>query len=182
MQEDRVLKLERWTTQYVELEDRMRLNALSSQGEVMVLWLTQRLLIRLVPYFCQWLEAQSDIPSAVQSVHHGFAQQAAQLSLQQSTEPEVQVPTEAGGVQAPALLVYGVEVSKIEGHITLGFKDAQGQVHAQLPLPAQALRQWLQILHSQYIAAQWPTTGWPEWLLEHAALTSAAPSGSVLLH
>lgn len=177
-----MFKLERWTTQYVELEDRMRLNALSSQCEAMVLWLTQRLLIRLVPYFCQWLEAQSDIPSAVQSVHHGFAQQAAQLSLQQSTEPEVQVPTEAGGVQTPALLVYGVDVSKIEGHITLGFKDAQGQVHAELPLPAQALRQWLQILHSQYIAAQWPTTGWPEWLLEHAPLTSAAPNSSVLLH
>lgn len=135
-----------------------------------------------IPYVCHWLETQSALPQTVQRVHHSFAQQAAQFALQQSKEPEVQHPSETDNVQSPVVLVYGVEITKIEDHLALCLKDVHGHVHAELSMPAQALRQWLHILRAQYTKAQWHMTDWPEWLLEHSAITPQAPSGSALLH
>lgn len=40
--------LQRITTQYIEVEDRLRLTGELAPGEVVVLWLTQRLMHRLI--------------------------------------------------------------------------------------------------------------------------------------
>ena len=42
--------LQRITTEYDEREDRIRVSGQLAQGEAVVLWLTQRLLNRLVPH------------------------------------------------------------------------------------------------------------------------------------
>ena len=50
--------LHRLTTDYVEEEDRIRVSGASANGDTVVLWLTQRLLNRLVPHLTAWLAAQ----------------------------------------------------------------------------------------------------------------------------
>ena len=40
-------ELQRFTTEYVEIEDRIRLAGETAPGHTVVLWLTQRLLARL---------------------------------------------------------------------------------------------------------------------------------------
>ena len=46
-----------FTTEYIEQEDRLRLVGSFEQGKVVV-WLTLRLLQRLLPLFVRWLEQQ----------------------------------------------------------------------------------------------------------------------------
>lgn len=180
-----MLELERFITQYVELEDRIRLIAQTKQGGVMVLWLTQRLLNRLVPYFCHWLQSQSTaVTPALQYVHQGFAQQAAQLALQQSVENAVQLPTPTAqlGADVNAVLVHGVQITATGDHLMLGFKDVQGTVHAQLPLSTKVLRQWLCIIKKQYRKAHWPIVDWPQWLQASDLDLAATPSSRAVLH
>lgn len=52
-------ELQRFTTEYVEIEDRIRLAGETAPGHTVVLWLTQRLLARLLPHLLQWLEQQT---------------------------------------------------------------------------------------------------------------------------
>ena len=45
-----MMDLSRVTTVYVDVEDRFRLSGETQDGQVLVLWPTQRLLCRLVPH------------------------------------------------------------------------------------------------------------------------------------
>lgn len=176
-----MLQLERFTTQYVIEEDRLRLSGQGHQGQVLVLWLTQRLLNRLVPYFCHWLHerAAGSMPEALLEVQNSFEQQSAKLALQQNHE----APVQASDTEPPAqVLVHSVDVSKTDTELTLSFKDVQSIAHARLLLPAPALRQWLSIIQEQYAQAQWPVQDWPEWLRGSVSTTAPASSSSVLLH
>ena len=56
MSEHELLELQRLTTEYVDAEDRMRLTGEIRPGETLVLWLSQRLLMRLLPHLFLWLE------------------------------------------------------------------------------------------------------------------------------
>lgn len=51
--------LQRVTTAYLENEDRLRLTGKLADGDIVVLWLTQRLLSRLVPHLTTWLARQA---------------------------------------------------------------------------------------------------------------------------
>ena len=81
-------RLERLTTEYVEREDRIRLSGQLTHGDTVVLWLTQRLLSRLVPHLSAWLARQlapassnPSVQAAHQDIVQGFAQQAARAQL-----------------------------------------------------------------------------------------------------
>ena len=111
-------QLQRITTEYNEPEDRIRLSGELAQGDTVVLWLTQRLLNRLVPHLTAWLSQQlapaSSIPS-VQAVHEdivqGFAQQAARA---------LSVPNEQArqlDMRRPAELAYRAQFDKAESRI-----------------------------------------------------------------
>ena len=91
-------KLQRITTEYIDREDRIRLTGELAAGTVVVLWLTQRLVNRLVPHLTAWLDRQvtpaSNIPSVQarhQDIVQSFAQQAARVQL----APEAPVRVEA---------------------------------------------------------------------------------------
>lgn len=149
--------LERITTQYVDSQDRVRLAGVSgnSNAAPVVIWLTQRLLQRLLPVLFQWLQRQDNtLPLA--DVFHGFAQQAAQAEL----TPQAPVQAEAA---SRAWLVLSVDISCSNESVGLIFRGADGE-SATLTLATKPLRQWLGILHEAYRQAQWPLQGWPEWL------------------
>lgn len=152
-------QLQRITVDYVESEDRLRLRGQDAGGETVVLWLTQRLLFRVVPHLCGWLEKQT-VAGAPVDIVQGFAQQAAQAALEPS-EP-VPLPAAASGV-----LVQSIDLTPGSKAFILGFKpDSAGTVVASLVLEARSLRQWLGIVYRTCQAANWPSQTWPAWLVE----------------
>lgn len=164
--------LQRLTTEYIDAEDRIRLAGEDSQGQTVVLWLTQRLLNRLVPHLCQWLDQRVGA-TPLTEVRQAFAQQKAraELALQPPvrTEPDVQ-----------GMLIHSVDLKTSNAGMGLQFKDADGNVVASLQLQPRPLRQWLNIVFDQYRKAQWPTAVWPAWVAE--AKPQETPARAAVLH
>lgn len=164
-------ELQRFTTEFIDFEDRIRLCGESAPGEALVLWLTQRMIYRLVPHLLAWLEQEARLTgstaSAVQTdVLHSFAQQAVIASL------HAQTPVQAHTAQK-AWLVHSVDVTATSQLVHLIFKGANTSTLEQacVSMQTQALRQWLSILYGQCRRAGWVgTTGhisvfnWPDWL------------------
>lgn len=156
---------ERCTTEYIETEDRLRLSAQLASGDTVVLWLTQRLLNRLVPHLITWLEKQTAGVSTIPSVQatqsqamQGFAQQAAGAQLKGESPVQAQSAL-------TSWLVDVVDVAQGDDAVMLTFKSEQTR-QAAVKLPAQQLRQWLGIVYRQYQRGEWPTAVWPQWLKE----------------
>ena len=157
-------ELQRITTEFVDAEDRIRLAGEDAAGEAVVLWLTQRLLNRLVAHLCNWLEQRipADIhhyaAAAQAEVIQSFAQQAALAAL----EPQTPVQSK---VQSRTWLVHSVDITSGDQGVMLTFKAPEvSSPSATLTLHDQPLRQWLNILHDQYQKAEWPLSVWPEWM------------------
>lgn len=168
-------ELQRLTTEYVDLEDRIRLSGESAPGEAEVLWLTRRLVDRLVPHLCAWLEKQGGMGLAsedagVADALQGFALQAALQSL-------VPQPPVASEQARRSWLVQSVDVTAGDGALQLVFRG-EGDARVSLVLQAQALRQWLGILHAQCVAGEWPLEAWPSWLTE--PIPAGTPHAMVL--
>lgn len=172
--------LQRITTEYIELEDRIRLTGELSTGDTVVLWLTQRLINRLVPHLTAWLDRQvtpaSSIPSvqaAHQDIVQGFAQQAARAQL--APAPPVRAAASQAGWRVEAVdIAHDVEA------VVLAFKG-EAEVRATLTLAAQPLRQWLGVVYEQCVRGEWPTAAWPAWM-EQGRTYSAPVTGSAVLH
>ena len=175
--------LQRLTTEYVDREDRIRLSGESEAGDTVVLWLTQRLLNRLLTPLCDWLldqggpAARERTPSKLD--HHAglrqsFAQQAARAGL--TPQPPVR-PAEG----LPGTLVVTVNLNAQPGLMQLDFLGATDPAGvtpqlAGLALPTQNLRQWLNILFDQYRRADWPLDAWPAWMQDTTpAITTPTP-------
>ncbi len=172
--------LQRITTEYVDLEDRIRLTGELTGGSTMVLWLTQRLVSRLVPHLTAWLEQQvasasgiASLQAAHQDIVQGFAQQAAQAQL--VPEPPVRVAASHTGWRIGA-----VDITQSEQAVVLTFKGEANE-HATLTLAAQPLRQWLGIVYEQCLRGEWPTKVWPAWM-EQAQTGSTPVALSAVLH
>ena len=167
------VSLQRITTEYIEHEDRIRLTCELAAGDVLTLWLTQRMLNRLIPHLCRWLEQQTgNAPLA--EVRQEMAQQKARLEL------ERQAPVRADA-QAQGVLIHSVDVKAPKASLALVFKESTGQEVARLQLQTKPLRQWLEIVHGQYIKAQWHTGVWPVWV-EQAPVSVALINRSAVLH
>lgn len=155
--------LQRITTTYVDVEDRMRLAGQSASGEVVTLWLTRRLLDRLLPHLLSWLERSvplSDLASTAQAhdALQGFAQMAARAALGSEEPVDATAPLAEWRVSS-------VDVSQSDSRLMLRFRD-DGEQQAELPMNVESLRQWLNILLDQYRTAGWPLQIWPVWMCD----------------
>lgn len=153
--------LQRLTTRYQADEDRLCLTGELPTGHTVPLWLTQRLCLRLLPCLLDWLNAQSrELRQAL--AWQGVAQQAATAAL----TPSPPVLSDA----TPAL-VNAVDVTWGEA-VTLRFRHGE-TLHATVSLDAEALRQWLGIMHMQWQQAGWPSDLWPAWMRSGTSPTPA---------
>lgn len=167
-----VKDLNRITTEYQEAEDRIRLAGEDAQGQTVVLWLTLRLLNRLIPHLCRWLEQRVGA-TGLTEVRQEFAQQKARAELEK--QPPVRTNPDVQGV-----LIHSVDLRTANAGMGLQFKDADGYEVACLQLKPQPLRQWLNIVFDQYRKAQWPTAVWPAWVSE--ARPPETPVRAEVLH
>lgn len=149
--------LQRITTEYIEAEDRIRLAGEAGEKTV-VLWLTQRLLNRLIPHLCQWLDQRVGA-TPLMEVKQEFAQQKARAEL----EPQPPVRAEP---DVQDVLIHSLDLKTANAGMGLQFKDEDGKVIASLQLQPKPLRQWLNIVYDQYRKAQWPTEVWPAWVAQ----------------
>lgn len=147
--------LGRITTDYQEDEDRFRLVGEYENGQVVVLWLSQRLLVRLLPHLFKWLESQSASPipqDLVQSLEFEAAR-----AEHCDAEPVLSSAESLRG------LVLAVDITPGPDLVTIHFR-ADTNISGQVNLNAEQLRQWLGILHALWNAADWPNAVWPDWI------------------
>jgi hypothetical protein len=171
-------QLKRITIDYLAAEDRLRLSGEGDDGGRLAIWLTRRLLDRLVPVLLDWMQREgcdlpmaragdavaTNAPAPRAEPLHSFAQQAARASLSPVVPVQVTATDQAWLAQA-------VDVGRATGVLRLTFRGADVQ-QAVLTLRPQPLRQWLNILHDAYRKADWPATVWPDWVRDAAPTTS----------
>lgn len=162
-------ELQRVTTEYVPVEDRIRISGETADGATIVLWLTQRLLNLLIPRLTGGLERAGSTSDALLQE---FAQQAAEASLPPQPAVEATAPAASWRVDSVDI------VSGAEG-AALTFRSEDGGA-ARLSMATEHLRQWLGILRRQYGAAGWIDRVWPAWMEEATPLAAKAPAPGVI--
>ena len=85
--------INRLTTQFVDLEDRIQVTGATAMGRAVTLWLPQRLLNRVVPALCKRLDP-TEGKDVRAEVKNSFAQQVAVQSL--APQPVVKSQPGAG--------------------------------------------------------------------------------------
>jgi hypothetical protein len=161
--------LQRLSTDYVEIEDRIRMAGQTPAGPI-VMWLTGRLASRAIPAFLRWLDeaalpavatpaaatpAPAPSPAAKRALQ-GFAQEVAVAKLKQQ-------PPVAPVSSAPAWLVTAIDLQAGKTHLDMVFRGMADQ-SVSLRFNAVELRQWMAILHRAWSAANWPPLVWPDWI------------------
>ncbi|EIC28719.1 MULTISPECIES: hypothetical protein [Methylomicrobium] len=151
------------TTEYDDVEDRIKLVGKFRNGDLIVMWITQRLFSRLLPVLLDRLQAATgnlQQVGQVGSVVQEFAQQAARAQM----KPQPPLKPESG---AQAWLVKSIDVAATPNGLRLTFKSGDSG-RAVLKLEGQFLRQWLNILYDINRKAGWPLSQWPDWVRESA--------------
>jgi hypothetical protein len=182
-----MLELNRLTSEYIQSEDRFRLTGEDQHGNSLCLWLTQRLALRIVSHLVSELSTSS--PEAIQNpsqdhdtsqLLQGVAQQTALAGLC-TQEPVTSTST------TRAWLIQEVDINRApDGTVGFFFKDGE-QEDVVLGFRPQQLRQWLTIIHAQWLVSEWPATIWPEWISGKAPEakqepTAIAPQTSKPIH
>jgi hypothetical protein len=178
-------KLERITTEYITAEDRIRLAGLTGEDLPVILWLTQRLVNRLLPPLFEWLTRQEDSFPGIESLQFVAQQQAtrhksphppvqspknrpknlqpqAQLKNDNTRNPPPPVQVEK---DSPSRLITSIDITSNDNVVSLIFKN-DSEESLSLIMTASLLSQWLSILFFTYRKAEWPLTGWPDWMVE----------------
>lgn len=166
--------LNRFTTEYCPIQDRIRLIGEGQTGSVQV-WLTRRLLDRLIPLLIEWLPQAEGVPAngTLAEMISEFHQQVAQSSLVPQS-PVMAMPTMSGW------LAESVDVNRAAEHLAVVMKTA-GQSPVGLTFSAVSLRQWIGILHTAYLRADWPEAKWPDWIRASSA-TQVPGDSAMRLH
>jgi hypothetical protein len=176
MNDKNMMALSRLTTQYHVVQDRIRLAGETQNGQAVVLWITQRLLNKLLQHICKPFEKsvpRSKIAPVQDFVQQSFAQQRARVELPRQKPVTVDQ-------DCLEWLVLTTEVKIGAGGVGLVFCGANESEKAAIVFALKPLRQWLNILHDQSQVAGWSMAMWPAWIKESASL--AKPDQSVALH
>jgi len=171
---------QRFTTEYADFEDRIRVSHQLGSGDVVVTWLTRRLTDRLIAHLATWLEKETEQilrPDVVQS----FAQEAAAVELAQAAATHPQSAVQPSPLPV-VWLVREIDIKTEGAGVSLQLRGQSPHEKLQLGLSRLQLRQWLNILRSQYLLAQWPVSAWPKWLQSNDAHNVAAQTSCPALH
>lgn len=141
---DTIPRLATITLGYSLEQDRVRLDSADADGKTLTLWLTARLLNRLIPHL---IERQSNMQYSAQNPSNPIGVEHAAFGEQ------------ANNVQcapgSPEILVASVDVSSCEGQLLLVFKDNTDAQRGVFVMPYNVLRQWNNGLRQCFDQAGW---------------------------
>ena len=186
-----MIKINKITVQYSAKEDRLCLAVQGANDESLVLWLTARLAVRVVDALVRGMDkiqisqipepqpAKEQTPDSGPSPAYRNQWPLAEkrkLKQKQQLVRQVQQLEQVAAVQAKKdskavqinstdhqYLVRTIDIKFLGVRYALIFRwaDSEG---AKLVFTDIEMRQWLQIVYSQFVKAQWPLTVWPNWL------------------
>ena len=161
-------RLGRITTQYIDNEDRIRVLGESSEGTTCEIWLTHRLMDRLVENLLSNVQNEGTPDKALQV----FEQEVAS-----STLPK-QSPVEKDN-QIISWLAIAIDINRDNKNISLIFKEEKSN-SASISFQTVEIRQWLSIIYNAYKLAGWSLEEWPEWFKK--SKEEAVSSGAQSVH
>lgn len=168
------------TLAYDEQEDRLRLAMQDANGQLLTLWLTQRLANRLARVLVDRLDSRLLAVASIegrQADAHATIQGWEQAVAMAQFEHSAPVRSDVSALQG---LIHSIDISERGDTTVLVFRWPADDT-ATLALEASHLRQWLAILYQDYGRAQWPTAEvWPAWMVDPA--TAVAQPSSGILH
>jgi hypothetical protein len=167
------MEFKKITTRYDEQQDRLAIDGQTADGEVMTLWLTHRLLQRLMPPLFAIItpapgEDYNESTRAAWELTTARARLEPQESVVRTLAPN------APGVTTPSVdamhssswLVQSIDLRRFPAQTLLVFHGATAEKEATFLFSAERLRQWLLIVHSQWRRAGWSLAIWPDWVKE----------------
>lgn len=182
--------MQRVTTRYHQDEDRLSLTGELASGNCR-LWLTARLLRRVLPRLIQWLDGHSARQPHAEAMQR-WAQEQAVVSLVpavpvleprckrshkvSAAETMTDAVPEGAESDAPLRIWLAASVTLQFGpeRVLLTWPGPEGMPAVRLPLGVDALRQWLHILYTQCELGEWSGLAWPAWLKPLPASVSRA--------
>lgn len=163
------MEFEKLTTRYDEYQDRICVDGQTAHGEVVTLWLTYRLLQRLMPLL---LEVITPLPGTAPDVDLLAAWELSKARAQQKPQkaverPPVQVPSGVGETMAssaaPIWLVESVDLKGSPALTSMVFRTGTGEA-VTIAFSVEQLRQWVAIVYGHWQIAGWSLTVWPDWI------------------
>lgn len=162
------LPLQKFTTTYSESQDRVKLAGKSNENAYSTVWLSRRLLIRMLPAVISWAEqitsANQPLSNQGRALAQDFAQQDAQSQLiKQAPVRTPQETNRSDNKSQDSWLAHEIDIVQSSQLLQLIFKNTQKK-SSSLQLNNIQTRQWLFIIYSQWIKAEWEDFGWPLWI------------------
>ena len=142
----------------------MRLSLERGDDSIAVLWLTRRLMRRLVPQIVKVVDALPRLQTggAAAPVSDN-AQRRSQMDALGKIEQ--QAPVLSGELPAGLEnhLITGLSLRMTKAAVLIDFKIGEETVQT-LPFSEAALRQWLGLLHLNFRKGEWVEDIWPKWI------------------
>ena len=160
-------QIKTFTGRYIPVEDRLRLDAVDVYGSKQSLFMTRRLVDRIIPVMVEHLEGQT--PGGVPSdlVQEMQQDKARQLHAEGGSEAPVEVAPEFVN-----WLCRTVHLTKSGLSLSVVFTD-DTHIDAHMPMTAENLRVVLDIFRTLYTSAEWGLQAFPDWMQAKAG--SEAP-------
>lgn len=179
------MQLRKLTTRYIVEEDRFRVSA-EADGSTINLWLTQRLILDLIPHLLRWLDAHTPeqpprqaeaSEPAEDSAGHPEADSGGGLTPQVTSQLVSQIRPAVASVDAGkarrSVLVKTIHFQPRDGVLRLVFPLPDEE--AELLLQPEHLRIWLGAFYTGWQQARWPDI-WPDWMKQAHRIRQQYPA------
>lgn len=160
-----------FTARYDAIEDRLRLDAVDAQGGKQAIFLTRRLVDRVIPVLVSHLEGKT--PDGVPAeLAQGMSQSRARQVRQAGETTQAVIADN----ETPTWLCRTIHLQKAAYGLNVIFTD-DTRIDTIMPMVEANLRAVLDIFLDLYTKANWPTEPFPEWMKPEATLTVAPGQG-----
>lgn len=138
-------------------EDRIRLDAISPDGETQSIFLTRRLADRMAPLLVDRAEAHA-VPGVPKEI--ALAMNQEQLRMERDENPIAPVEAKQGSSR---WLCQTVHVAEDQDQIVWTLTDDSDNT-AVMGLPGDGVRNVLEVLHIVYQGLEWTAQAFPGWM------------------
>ncbi|PSL17619.1 hypothetical protein [Shimia abyssi] len=177
MEKESRLEIRRFTTDYAVREDRIRISVETEDSQIYIMWLTRRLMIRMIPEFVKYLSEVVPTPTlGVEDRASAAPNTATRVELSDNAQRQRQInalghiehqnpvkPKTPDQVNCEELIT-SLKVQLGRNGVLVNFVADQASVQ-KMPFAQDSLRQWLGILHHQFRKAGWNDDVWPAWIM-----------------